>query len=72
MSQDETEDEPGAVKQALRTVTPASKGHRDAEMDAIGWTILVGLVVIMLPLLPVLVVVWVLSKVFGRLGRATD
>lgn len=68
MSKDESED-PGALKEALRTVTPGYRGHRDTEMDAIGWTIFVGLVVVMLPLLPVLVVVWLLTKAFDRAAR---
>lgn len=29
-------DNPGAVKKALETVTPGSKGHRDIGMDTLG------------------------------------
>ena len=73
MSRDETDDEPGALREALRTVTPASRMHRDMEMDTIGWAIFAGLVVVLLPLLPVLVVIWLLTKALDRLaGRATD
>jgi hypothetical protein len=63
---DDTDDDPSAVRKALRTVTPASRGRRNVEMDAIGWTVFAGIVVVALPLLPVLVVVWLLTKLFGR------
>ena len=56
MSQDES-NEPGTARKALRTVTPPSVGHRNTEMDAIGWSILAGLLIVALALLPVLVIV---------------
>ncbi|EMA46950.1 MULTISPECIES: DUF7535 family protein [Halococcus] len=72
MSQDESDD-PSLPRKALRTVTPPSQGHRDTEMDVIGWSILVGLLIVALPLLPVLVIVWVLTRLFDRgADRATD
>jgi hypothetical protein len=41
-------------------------------MDAVGWTIFLGLVVLFLPLLPFVVVVWVISKGLGALAGRTD
>ena len=71
MSNDD--DDPNAVKKVLRTVTPPSKMHRNVEMDTIGWAIFAGLFVVALPLLPILVVVWLLTKLFGRAAdRATE
>ena len=71
MSNDD--DDPNAVKKVLRTVTPPSKMHRNVEMDTIGWEIFAGLFVVALPLLPILVVVWLLTKLFGRAAdRATE
>lgn len=73
MSQEESDDEPGTARKVLRTVTPPSQMHRDTEMDVIGWSILVGLLIVALPLLPVLVIVWVLTRLFDRgADRATD
>jgi hypothetical protein len=66
MSGNDSEDDPSAMRKTLRTVTPASRGHRNVEMDTIGWAIFAGLLVVALPLLPVLVVVWLLTKLFGR------
>lgn len=65
----QAEDDPGAVTQVLRTVTPGSKGHRDISMDTFGWVLFLGMVVILVPLLPILVVGWVLTKVFGFVHR---
>lgn len=65
-------DDPGAVKKALRTVTPGSKGHPDIEMDTIGWAIFLGIVILLVPLLPFLVIVWVLTKLFGFARNQTD
>ena len=65
MSGNDSDDDPGAMRKALRTVTPPSKMHRNVEMDAIGWAIFAGLLVVALPLLPILVVVWLLTKLFG-------
>ena len=73
MSQNNADDEPGTMKKALRTVTPETRMHRDVEMDTIGWAIFAGILVIALPLLPILVTIWLLTKLFDRLlGRATE
>ncbi|WP_324665889.1 DUF7535 family protein [Haloarcula sediminis] len=53
----------------LRTVTPPSGTHPDAQMDAIGWVILLGLLVLLLPVLPILVVVWLINAVRESLGQ---
>lgn len=73
MSQNDAEDEPNGLSERLRTVTPPSGMHRNVEMDTIGWAIFAGILVISLPLLPILVVGWVLMKLFDSLfGRATE
>jgi hypothetical protein len=51
------------LPEPLRTVTPPSRTHPDASMDAIGWGIALGLVILLVPLLPFLVIVWGISKV---------
>ena len=59
MSQEESDDKPRTARIVLWTVTPPSQMHHDTEMDVIGWSILVGLLIVALPLLPVLVVIGV-------------
>ena len=55
-----------------RTVTPPSDTHRDEEMDLIGWGIFAGLLVLLMPLLPFLLIVWLISKVTEALSPAGD
>ncbi|QCC50654.1 hypothetical protein DV733_05080 [Halapricum salinum] len=55
------------VKKIIRTVTPGYGSHEDAGMNAVGWTLFLGLVIIMLPFLPLLVIVWAISKLLEKL-----
>jgi len=52
----------------FRTVTPPSDTRPDPGMDAIGWGMLAGLLVILLPLLPFMIIVWVIAKVTESLS----
>lgn len=60
---------PEPVKKALRTVTPPFQGRPDAEMTFIGIAYFLGLVILLVPLLPFVVVVWLLSKLTGAVAR---
>jgi hypothetical protein len=71
------EDEASLAKRVYRSVGPQYRGRPDAEMDSIGWTMFLILVVILVPLLPFLVIVWLITKGFDVLtglsgGGATD
>jgi len=57
-----SDDGDSRLPEPLRTVTPPSGTHPDAQMDAIGWLIFLGLLVLLLPVLPLLLVVWLLSR----------
>lgn len=73
MSQNDSDDEPNGLPERLRTVTPLSGMHRNVEMDTIGWAIFVGILILALPLLPILIVGWLLMKLFGRaIGQSTE
>lgn len=63
-----TGDDPNAVTKVLRTVTPGSRPHRDVSMDTFGWVLFLGMIVILVPLIPFLVLTWVLLKI-GRFVR---
>ncbi|GAA0221873.1 hypothetical protein ACFFQF_07845 [Haladaptatus pallidirubidus] len=67
MSQGNSGTEP--VKEAFRTVTPPYHGHSDSEMNAIGIAMFLGLLVLMVPLLPFLVIVWAISKLTEALAQ---
>jgi hypothetical protein len=57
-----------SAKDAYRTVTPPYVSRPDAEMDTIGWGYALGMILLLLPFLPIIVVVWVLSKVIDRIA----
>jgi len=65
-------DEPSALTRAYRTVTPGVRGRPDPEMDAIGLAILAGLVVLLIPLLPFIVIVWLLTKLLDALTQSPE
>ena len=64
-----TDEEASPVRKAMRTVTPPYRGRPDAEMTTIGIAYGLGLVILLIPLLPFIVIVWVLSKITGRAAR---
>lgn len=55
------------VKKVLRTVTPGYRSREDTEMNAIGWTLFLGLVILLVPFLPLIAIVWLISKALERL-----
>lgn len=61
-------DEPGPVRRVADTVTPPYISRPNTEMNALGWSLLIGLVVILLPFLPLILVVWGISKLLDALG----
>lgn len=50
----------------LRTVTPLTGPGEDVQMNAIGWLIALLLVVVLLPLLPVILGLWLVGRLLGR------
>jgi hypothetical protein len=65
MSQDG--DDPSLQEKALRTVTPSYLGREDREMDVIGWGLFLGILILLVPLLPFMIIVWGISKLIGWL-----
>ena len=61
-----SEEEDGTV---LRTVTKPYRSRADDEMNIIGLLYGLGLLVVLIPLLPFIVLLWVLSKL-GRAGAS--
>ena len=64
MSTDDTDELtlPDRLREGYRTVTPSYLPRPDAEMDAVGWTFFVLLLVLCEPFLPLVALVWLLSK----------
>lgn len=57
------------TEDALRTVTPYYRGRPDREMNVIGFALFLVLFVLLVPLLPFLVAVWVLNRVVGAVRQ---
>ncbi|MFC7097809.1 DUF7535 family protein [Halobaculum marinum] len=68
----EEDDDGGILTTAYRTVTPGYRSHSDDEMNAIGWAMFLGLLVILLPLLPFVAIVWGVSKVIEAITGEND
>lgn len=62
MSSESDDSDPGVLKEAYRTVTPGYRSRPDTEMNIIGLTYFLGLVVLLVPLLPFIALVWLISK----------
>jgi hypothetical protein len=63
-----TDDDPGVLTKAYRSVSPRYESRGNAEMDSIGWAMFLGILVLLLPLLPFLVLVWLLEKAVGAVA----
>jgi len=72
MSDADGDDTPALPTRVLGTVGPGYRDRPDAEMDTIGWAIFLGLLVLLVPLLPFLVIVWVVSKVVEAVAPGGD
>jgi hypothetical protein len=68
MSEDESEpSEDSPVVEVLRTVTSGYSSRENTEMNVVGWSVFLGLVILLVPFLPLLIVVWLISKVLEKL-----
>ena len=65
------QEEPSRTQKVYRTVTPPYFGRPDTEMTVIGIAYFLGLVVLLVPLLPFLAIVWLMSKMMDRYRRDT-
>jgi hypothetical protein len=63
----ETAGDPGVVRRTYRRIAPYQP-RGNAEMDSIGWAMFLGILVLLVPLLPFLVVVWILEKAIGAVA----
>lgn len=55
-------DDAGVLTRAYRSVSPPYQSRGNVEMDSIGWAMFLGMLVLFVPLLPFLVIVWVLER----------
>ncbi|MEF8771226.1 DUF7535 family protein [Halodesulfurarchaeum sp.] len=50
----------------MDTVTPPTPGHFAPEMSAFGWMMAAGIALILMPLWPLLAIMWILGKTGTR------
>lgn len=62
-------DDESTVKKVVRTVTPSFRGRPDQEMNVIGVTYFLLLLILLVPLLPFVLIIWLLTKLFGAVKR---
>lgn len=62
-------DDDSRVEQVVRTVTPPFRGRPDREMNVIGVGYFLLLLILLVPLLPFILIIWLLTKVFGAIRR---
>ena len=62
-------DDPGMLRRAYRTVTPRFRGRDDVEMNTIGWAIFLGMLALLIPLLPFILVIWLVGKLLDATRR---
>ncbi|AZH24675.1 DUF7535 family protein [Haloplanus aerogenes] len=74
MSDAESADEPALdpAKTVYRTLGKPFRAHADAEMDAIGWSIFLGMMILLLPLMPFLLLIWLVTKVLDAVAPTED
>jgi hypothetical protein len=68
------DEQPALPVRVARTVTPPYRGRPDEEMNVIGYLLFAGLVMILIPLAPLLLLLWLLSELRDSLrqGRIMD
>lgn len=60
------------AKAVYRTLGKPFRARGDAEMNAIGWTIFLGMAILLLPLLPFIVLIWLITKVLDAVAPTGD
>ncbi|SNZ15773.1 hypothetical protein SAMN06269185_2594 [Natronoarchaeum philippinense] len=68
----DADEEPSLPEKAYRTVTPGTHGRKDAEMDVIGWGLLLGLLILLIPLLPFILIVWLITKLLDAVSSGEE
>ncbi|WP_209309462.1 DUF7535 family protein [Haloarcula amylovorans] len=63
MADDADESSDSILPEPLRTVTPLTGPHPDESMNLIGWGMFLGLLILLMPLLPFILIIWLISKV---------
>jgi hypothetical protein len=72
MSDAESAADESTLEPVYRTLGKPFRARADAEMDAIGWTIFLGMIILFVPLLPFILLVWVITKVLDAVAPTRE
>jgi hypothetical protein len=72
MSDAEPTADESTLDPVYRTLGKPFRARADAEMDAIGWTVFLGMVILFVPLLPFILLVWVITKVLDAVAPTRE
>jgi hypothetical protein len=67
-TQSDTESTESILPEPIRSVTPLTGTRPDQEMDVFGWGMFLGIAILLVPLLPFILIVWLVSKVTEALA----
>ena len=68
----ESEEPPRPVRRAVRTVTPPYRGRSNEEMNLIGYLLIGGLLILLVPLGPIILVAWVLVRIWRAVSQRRE
>jgi len=68
----DAEADESTLEPVYRTLGKPFRARADAEMDAIGWAMFLGMVILFVPLLPFIVLIWVVVKVLDAVTPSED
>lgn len=63
---DSAPEDDSTLVDAIRTVTPPTPSQSNMQMNTFGWGLFLGLIILLIPLLPFVVIIWAISKVLER------
>lgn len=63
-----SDDDETAIAVDWRDHVPTMQGRRDLEMNVIGWLLFIGLLIVMIPLLPAIILAVAIAKLLGYTG----
>ena len=68
----ESEESPPPLRRVARTVTPPYRGRSNEEMNIIGYLLIGGLLIVLVPLGPFIIVAWLIYRLRRDLARRGD
>jgi hypothetical protein len=72
MAIEEADDSDSTAERVYRTVTPSYHGRSDEEMNLIGYLLIAGLLILLIPLGPFLLLFWLISKALDAISQRGD